>query len=194
MLVTVTGGSGSGKSEFAENLLLRLDGDGPPNRIYVATMEPYGEEGRRRIKRHRALRQGKGFETVECCRDLKSLVLAAKNGKRPSVLLECMSNLAANELYGGLSEEDGGAVKDGPEQGFLRAKQEILAGIQGILSQAERLVVVTGEVFSDGLSYDPSTEQYRRLLGEVNRELSARSDVFAEVVCSLPLYLKGGPL
>ena len=45
MLITVTGASGSGKSEFAEDLLLRLDGDGPGNRIYVATMEPFGGSG-----------------------------------------------------------------------------------------------------------------------------------------------------
>lgn len=186
MFVTVTGGSGSGKSEFAENLLLKLDGTGAPNRIYIATMEPFGEEGARRIRRHRALREGKGFETLECCRNLKALTLSEKNGKRPSVLLECLSNLAANELFGtGTAhlEEAGG-----------RAAEEIRAGIRRLLAQTERLIVVTGEVFSDGISYDPSTEQYQRLLGQMNRELAACSDVFVEVVYSIPLYHKGGPL
>ncbi len=194
MLVTVTGGSGSGKSEFAENLLLKLDGSEPANRIYVATMEPYGQEGERRIQRHRELRRGKDFETVERYRNLKNLVLPMEDGRRPSVLLECMSNLAANELYGGCQTEGEGPAGVLREEDFLRAKQEIFAGLRGLLSQAKRLVVVTGEIFSDGLSYDASTEQYRRLLGEVNRELSAWSDVFVEVVCSIPLYLKGGPL
>ena len=53
---------------------------------------------------------------------------------------------------------------------------------------------MTNEVFSDGISYDASTERYLALLGAVNRELAVRSDVFVEVVCSIPLYLKGGPL
>lgn len=192
MLITVTGASGSGKSEFAEDLLLRLDGDGPGNRIYVATMEPFGEEGERRIRRHRDLRRGKGFETVECCRDLKDLTLPVQRGRRPSVLLECMSNLAANELY----REEGRPFE---KEEFLRKAEEragrgILAGIERLLEQAERLVVVTNEVFSDGISYDASTERYLALLGAVNRELAVRSDVFVEVVCSIPLYLKGGPL
>lgn len=186
MLITVTGGSGSGKSEFAENLLLQLDGDGPSHRIYVATMEPFGEEGEKRIRRHRELRRGKGFETVECYRNLRTLKLPEKDGRRPSVLLECMSNLTANELYG-----EGAADL---EKAGERAEKEIMAGIEGLLSQAERLVVVTGEVFSDGISYDSSTEYYLRLLGQINRRLALLSDVFVEVVCSIPLYHKGGPL
>lgn len=181
MFVTVTGGSGSGKSEFAENLLLKLDGDGPSNRIYIATMEPFDEEGWKRIERHRAMRKDKGFETVECYSGFKSLVLPVKNGKRPSVLLECVSNLVANELY-----REGGAGE--------WAEQEILAGIENLLLQAEQVVAVTNEVFSDGLSYDSSTEFYRRILGNVNRRLAVRSDAFVEVVYSIPLYHKGGPL
>ena len=186
MLITVTGGSGSGKSEFAENLLLKLDGEARTDRFYLATMEPFGEEGARRIKRHRALRRGKGFETVECYRNLKELVLSVGEGGKPSVLLECMSNLAANELFGRAG---------GPWEGDLEsAEREIFAGLEKLLGQTELLVVVTGEVFSDGLSYDASTERYRKLLGAVNRKLAALSDVFVEVVYSIPLYLKGGPL
>ncbi len=181
MLITVTGGSGSGKSEFAENLLLKLDGDEPGDRVYVATMEPFGEEAARRVKRHRRMRGGKGFETVECYRNLKGLSL-----------LECMSNLAANELYGGADRFPDGeeALKLAAE----RAELEILSGVERLLGQAGRLIVVTNDVFSDGISYDASTERYLALLGAVNRRLAALSDIFVEVVCSIPLYLKGGPL
>ena len=58
-LVFVTGGSGSGKSAFAEQQVVD---SGIARRIYLATMEAYGEEGRARVERHRALRAGKGFE------------------------------------------------------------------------------------------------------------------------------------
>ncbi|MCI8505541.1 MAG: bifunctional adenosylcobinamide kinase/adenosylcobinamide-phosphate guanylyltransferase [Lachnospiraceae bacterium] len=186
MLITVTGGSGSGKSEFAENLLLKLDGEARTDRFYIATMEPFGEEGARRIKRHRAMRRDKGFETVECYRNLKELVLSEGKGERTSALLECMSNLAANELFAGEGESC--------EKGRESAQKEIFAGIEKLLGQTGLLVVVTGEVFSDGLSYDASTECYRKLLGALNRKLAALSDVFVEVVYSIPLYLKGGPL
>ena len=55
MTVTlVIGAAASGKSAYAESLCLGHDGP----RVYLATMEPFGEEGARRIARHRALREG----------------------------------------------------------------------------------------------------------------------------------------
>ena len=54
MTVTlVIGAAASGKSAYAESLCLGHDGP----RVYLATMEPFGEEGARRIARHRALRE-----------------------------------------------------------------------------------------------------------------------------------------
>ena len=50
MLILVSGGSASGKSEFAESLVLQ---SGCDRRYYLATMIPYDEECRRRISRHR---------------------------------------------------------------------------------------------------------------------------------------------
>ncbi len=67
MTVTlVIGAAASGKSAYAESLCLGHDGP----RVYLATMEPFGEEGARRIARHRALREGKGFSTLERTRDV----------------------------------------------------------------------------------------------------------------------------
>ena len=59
MMVTVTGGSGSGKSEYAENILAELvNKTKEHNKLYyIATMKPYGEDAARRIKRHYKLRE-----------------------------------------------------------------------------------------------------------------------------------------
>ena len=62
MLILVSGGSASGKSEFAESLVLQ---SGCDRRYYLATMIPYDEECRRRISRHRKMRAAKGFKTIE---------------------------------------------------------------------------------------------------------------------------------
>ena len=58
MVILVTGGSGSGKSQYAEELITAA---GNGLRYYVATMEAFGEEGQKKVERHRELRQGKGF-------------------------------------------------------------------------------------------------------------------------------------
>mgnify|MGYP000411720303 FL=1 len=51
MIHLVTGGSGSGKSEYAENWLTgRNKKDG--TYIYIATMQPYTEETMKKIERH----------------------------------------------------------------------------------------------------------------------------------------------
>ena len=62
MFILITGGSGSGKSEFAEAQILRLSRE---KRIYLATMKCFDEESKKRIARHRKMRAEKQFETVE---------------------------------------------------------------------------------------------------------------------------------
>lgn len=47
MMVVVTGASGSGKSEYAEGVAVKLAGKG--DLYYLATMRVYGEEGVRRV-------------------------------------------------------------------------------------------------------------------------------------------------
>ena len=51
MIVLVTGGSGCGKSTWAERLMDVLQED---RRVYIATMQVYDEESRQRVRRHRA--------------------------------------------------------------------------------------------------------------------------------------------
>ena len=67
MLILVSGGAASGKSEYAESLIVRA---GHEKRTYIATMEIFDAEGTRRAARHRAMRAGKGFTTLECPRGL----------------------------------------------------------------------------------------------------------------------------
>ena len=57
MLALVIGGSGSGKSAWAENLAASLG----EQRLYIATMQPFDEECSRRIARHIEMRREKNF-------------------------------------------------------------------------------------------------------------------------------------
>ena len=170
MLHLITGGSGSGKSAFAEEQVLNA---GEGQRIYIATMIPYGEEGKQRVERHRQLRKEKNFETIECYKNLASL----KVPQNSVVLLECMSNLVANEIF----------EPDGAHEKTVEAVRE---GISGLMKQTQRLFVVTNEIFSDGIEYDPDTMRYLEYLGKVNQELAALADQVTEVVYGIPVNLK----
>ena len=91
MLTLVIGGSGSGKSSFGEKLAQESNS----KLYYLATMIPYGDEGKRRVERHLKLRKGKGFETIEEYMDIGSIDIHYKS----CVLLEDLTNLVANNMF-----------------------------------------------------------------------------------------------
>lgn len=170
MFTLVTGGSGSGKSEYAESL---ADSWNDP-KIYVATMMPFDEETGKKIQRHRDMRRDKGFVTVECFTGLSALHLP----EGCHVLLDCMSNLTANEMY---TEEGAG----------LGTRDSILSGIENLLAFAEDVCIVTNEIFSDGIEYGAETIRYQRCLGALNCRMAELADRVVEVVCGIPLRQKG---
>lgn len=170
MLTIVTGGSGSGKSAFAEDKVLAF---GEAQRVYIATMHPFDEESHKRIERHRKMRAGKGFETVECYTGLKDV-------KLPSgcvVLLECMSNLVANEMF-----EEQGAHE--------QTVKDIMSGIDELVRQAAHVVIVTNEIFSDAVVFDKEMDSYLEYLGKINQAVALRADEVVEVVYGIPVYQK----
>ncbi len=169
MFTVVIGGAASGKSEFAEEWAKSLSGP----RLYIATMQPFDDECRARIARHRAQRAGKGFDTLECYVDLASAAARVPSGS--NALLECMSNLVANELY----RPDG------------HGANAALAGVEALLPRCANLTVVTNEVFSGGADYAGDTLSYLRELARVNRALARRADAVAEIVCGQVNFLKG---
>ena len=59
MITLIMGGSGSGKSAYAEDYALAQAGES--SKYYIATMQIYDAEWQRKEERNRTLRAGKGF-------------------------------------------------------------------------------------------------------------------------------------
>lgn len=179
MLTLVTGGSGSGKSEYAETLAVEAHEKSPEGKLYyIATMYPYDEECIRRIERHRNMRSQKGFDTIECYTHLGQVQV----NREDVVLLECMSNLLANEMY-----REEGQIKPGRETDDVNV---ILSPLFALADRAAHVVVVSNEVFSDGMEYEEETKRYVGLLGEINRKIGKKADKVTEVVCGIPVLVK----
>lgn len=170
MLALIIGGSGSGKSAFAENRVIEF---GDYGRVYIATMEIYDEESRKRVKRHQDMRADKKFRTIESPTHLENVRVDADE----VVLLECMSNLVANELFSASGRAD-------------NVVDIICEGVEKISKSAKHMVVVTNDVFSDGVDYDESTRDYIEKLGEINCRLGNISDEVYEVVAGVPVRYK----
>lgn len=231
MLTLVIGGAASGKSAYAERLcctdaFLRepsggglVQGNIPKERpgsgtglYYIATMQPFGKEAEERIKKHRAMRAGKGFETIECPTGLRNLKLprdraeaagaaesvgeAGPGGGNPAeekpaggktcALLEDLGNLCANELFADTGDM-GEKVPECREQG---AAERVVLGVAALKAQCGELVVVSNEVFSAGTDYAGDTEAYLRVLGEVNLRVAEMADKVVEVVAGIPVVHK----
>lgn len=175
MMVLVIGGSGSGKSAYAEELACTLAEREDTAKYYLAAMQVFDQEDERRVARHRALRKGKGFLTIEQPVRIESALDKMETGGR-TVLLECISNLTANEMFPGTQ---------------TREKEEtaelILKGIARLRRNTTHLVVVSNNVFEDGIVYDPSTMDYLDVMGKINRQLAAWADRVVEVVAGIPV-------
>ncbi|MBQ2977047.1 MAG: bifunctional adenosylcobinamide kinase/adenosylcobinamide-phosphate guanylyltransferase [Clostridia bacterium] len=166
MIMLVTGGSGCGKSTWAEKLVSSLPRE---NRIYIATMQVYDDESVQRVARHRAQRADKGFTTIECEKNLA----AADIPEGSVVLLEDLVNLMANEMF------DGGDV------------ERIIPALHELAKKCRHLVMVTNDVFSDGISYAESTREYLRQMAKINAGAAEIADCVVEVVYSIPVCVKG---
>ena len=176
MMTLIIGGSGSGKSAYAENYMNSISED--RKKYYIATMQIYDEEGKRKVERHRMLRGGKGFSTIEQPIDIGKAAEKMEDGER-TALLECISNLTANEMF--LEEIHG------TEEAIT---EKIVGGIAVLNRELTHLVIVSNNVFEDGNVYDKTTMAYIRAMGRINQKLAEMADEVVEVVVGIPIVIK----
>lgn len=180
MIIFVYGGSGSGKSAFAEEISSHYGGS---EKYYVATMKVFDEEGKERVAKHRRQREGRNFKLIEkpvliesVCTDLAQEKAA---GKKIFLLIECLSNLVANEMFSDGSIISAEKVADSVEKGLTE-----------VFESADDVVVVSNNVFEDGIGYDDSVCEYMHALGKINEWMCRKADKSYEVVVGIPLEIK----
>ena len=206
-LYYITGGAGSGKSEYAEQLAERLHAELAGPLYYVATMNPAprDSDAAARIAKHQHRRAGRGYTTIECPTDIAQLhALLRMDSNQPDIatgaqradashdalhmpetpspaqasravfLLEDLTNLYANEVYGTSGHP-----------------HEIVAPLLDLRQQAGALIIVANELYSDGIDYGPETDRFLRDLAGLAAALSAAANQVTEVVYGIPVQLKG---
>lgn len=161
MMYLVIGGSNSGKSECAENLLSRISD--VKYKYYVATMLNSDKAAEERIMRHRKLRKRKGFITIEQPKEI-TRILRMINAEKSAVLIECLTNLTANEMF-----ENKNICA---EEVLKKIKHDILV----LRDKVRHLIVVSNNSFDEKYSYDEDTRLYIKTLFAINDEISALSD------------------
>lgn len=177
MKVLISGGAKNGKSSYAQDLAVTLSGGG--KHYYVATMIPADDEDRERIRLHLLDREGMGFETIECGRDiLKCLDLADPEG---TFLLDSATALLLNELF-----PDPTSCEMDVEAAY-RCAGELVE----FCAKVRNAVIVSDYIYSDAARYDEITETYRKCLARIDRMLAQACDAVVEFSCGNVIVHKG---
>lgn len=176
MMILICGTSGSGKSKFAEDLLENFETE---KKFYIATAKIFAmSDGRQdlemleRVKRHKAMRAGKNFITIECEKNLGALNFPESS----SVLIESLTTWLANEIF---DSKDGGNVLE-----------RIFDDIQTLKTKCENLILVSDDIFSDGIIYDDPTEFYKKNLADLMIKIAVDADEVQEIIGGVPIKLK----
>jgi len=152
MFTLILGPNGSGKSSYAESIIGELK---DAKRYYIATMIPYGKEGKARVKKHLKMRESLDMITIEDPYFDKSSEI--EDGS--DVLLEDVSNLVANRFF---------------EKG-TNSCDTIVDELLKISNRVRNLVVVSISGIVDQ-GYDDNTVKYIDKLNEINDKLKKVAD------------------
>ncbi|MDR1979594.1 MAG: bifunctional adenosylcobinamide kinase/adenosylcobinamide-phosphate guanylyltransferase [Synergistaceae bacterium] len=181
MFVFVSGAARSGKSAWAEEYVLSkafADACVPDARaplVYLATARVCDQEMEKRVLHHQRARKNKGFETLE--RDVDISGIIPRLAPASTILLECLGTLLANEMFGRREN------KSPTHSKLVGAK--IYEELMLLRAKAENLVIVSNDIFSDGMVYDGETERYRRTLGALHVSLAGQADLAVECICGM---------
>ena len=158
MTQLIIGTPDSGKSQLAESIVSSMGND--HGLYYIATMIPYGEDGVRRVEKHRRMREGKGFITLEVPYDVNQAAIPDRENS--IVLLEGVSNLAANELFESKTP-------------YNECIEKIVSDIT-LLAMSVREMVIVSNHFEITEEFSAETALYSRLMDEINYRLEKVSD------------------
>lgn len=131
----ISGGCKNGKSYYAQRAAQLA---GRPL-YYVATMISTGHEDDERIARHILDREGWGFETIECGRNILDVL---KTGDpQGSYLLDSVTALLANEMFA-------------PEGFDAHAAQRVADELCAFVNGTRHVVFVSDYIYSDAGVFD----------------------------------------
>lgn len=168
MKILILGGSKSGKSDFAQQVALKLAGGG--TRYYVATLQNTGTEADlATVASHLQRREGMGFETVEQGRSILSCL--EKTDPGGTFLVDSVTTLLTNELFP-------------PERNYETdgaAAQRCCRELTQLADLVRHIVIVSDDLSRDAAHYDPATEAFRRGLGTIHCHLAQICDVVMEM-------------
>ena len=186
--ILISGGAKNGKSMYAQKIAKAMSVEYDVPLYYVATMEPVDEEDKNRIQRHVHERVGWGFITIEEPRKLAEIfergISSAEDAissidrgiarlenvdERGVFLVDSLTALLGNNMF----------LRNGNMN--LDCFDDVCDDIYRFSMKASNIVLVSDAIGCDGTKFDKFTEEYRRTLARLEREIASYYDRVNEV-------------
>ena len=199
-LIYVTGGAKSGKSKFAEDLLLNMN-NGNQKNIYLATSLIYDEEMDIKVSLHKKRRQDRWI-TVEGYKNFyeslekkfveiysKKKEIYVKHIFINNMLVDCLTNMISNIIFENIDIEWSNPAKDQIEKCDEVIENEVEKLIE-ISQKFENVIIVSNELGMGIVPSYPLGRYFREIAGKMNQKIAEIADEVFFVVSGIPIKIK----
>lgn len=173
MIVFVSGGARSGKSEVAEQRVVQAAKGG--DCYYIATADVFDDEMAERVERHKNARDAR-WTTIEAPLAIDQVIARMPEGA--AVLLDCLTLWASQVRYAS-------------ELTDVQAKACLIKAVREARARGLYLVLVSNDLNEDLPPTDKQTWEYLAFLQSLHGWLAAEADSVLEVVAGHAIEWKG---
>lgn len=171
MIIFVTGGARSGKSDFAQDMAEKIEG----KRVFVATAQAFDEEMAERIQKHQENR-GTRWDALEEPINLGGAIRSIL-GQYKTILVDCLTVWMSNLLL---------EYQDQNE----RISEIVDDFFSGLNESDETIIVVSNEVGMGIVPDNKLARDYRDQLGFLNQRMARRADDVYVLFSGIPVKIK----
>ena len=193
-LIFVTGGAKSGKSKFAEEMLLKLN-NGNQKNIYLATSLVFDEETKEKVRLHKKRRKNDWF-TVETYKNFKNKLynFFENNDKiKNNMLVDCLTNMITNIIFENKNIDWDNFEKKMYIQTLEKLNKNVENSVNKLLNvtnEFENVIIVSNELGMGLVPSYPLGRYFREIAGKMNQIVAEKADEVYFVVSGISMKIK----
>ena len=193
-LIFVTGGAKSGKSKFAEEMLLKLN-NGKQKNIYLATSLVFDEEMKEKVRLHKKRRKDEWF-TVEAYKNFENELsnFFENNDKiKNNMLVDCLTNMITNIIFEERDIDWDNFDKNLYVQIVEKLNKNVENSVNELLKVSqnfENVIIVSNELGMGLVPSYPLGRYFREIAGKMNQVVAEKADEVYFVVSGIPMKIK----
>ena len=193
-LIFVTGGAKSGKSKFAEEMLLKLN-NGKQKNVYLATSLVFDEEMKEKVRLHKKRRKDEWF-TVETYKNFENELsnFFENNDKiKNNMLVDCLTNMITNIIFENQNIDWDNFEKKLYIQTLEKLNRDVehsVIELLNVANQFENAIIVSNELGMGLVPSYPLGRYFREIAGKMNQIVAETADEVYLVVSGIPMKIK----